>query len=144
MADRGRKSAASLAVVAAMPGLRPEPPAELTPEQADVWRAVAATKPADWFGADTHPLLAGYCRHVAAARVLAGAIDAFAAPDLSTGEGLRRYGRLLAMRERETRAITALARSMRLTQQARYDARTANTAANRAGGAPRPWEFGVG
>ena len=105
---------------------------------------MTATKPAEWRGADTHPLLAAYRRHAAAGRVLGARIDAFAASDLSSGDGLRRYGRLLAMRERETRAMTALARSMRLTQQARYDARTANTAASRAGGASRPWEFGVG
>src|SRR3712207_6215201 len=59
MADRGRKSAASLEVVTALPGQRPGPPEELTSDQAGVWRAAAATKPADRFAADTHPLLAG-------------------------------------------------------------------------------------
>src|SRR5918997_294465 len=93
----------------------------------------------------THHKPEGFSQMADRGRKSAASLAVVAAmPDLSTGEGLRRYGRLLAMRERETRAITALARSMRLTQQARYDARTANTAANRAGGAPRPWEFGVG
>lgn len=137
---RGRKSVASLAVVHTLPGQRPEPPEELSAEQGEVWRSVAATKPADWFQPDTFPLLAAYCRHVASARVLAAAIDGFDPAWLGDADGLDRYKDLLAMRERETRAMTALARSMRLTQQSRYKAETAHTAHQNAGGAKKPWE----
>lgn len=143
MAQRGRKSAASLAVVTSLPGQRHEPPGELTDDQAAIWRSVVATKPTDWFGEDTHPLLSAYCRHIVAAQVLAEAIDTFNPAWLADEEGLKRYDRLLAMRERETRATTALARSMRLTQQSRYDHKTANTAANGSSGARKPWEFGT-
>lgn len=139
MAKRGKKSAASLAVVPVVPGKRPEPPAELTEAQAEVWRAVVQTKPADWFTDDSHPLLVAYCKHVVTARQLGAAIDAFNTALLTDDEHVKRYDKLLAMRERETRAITALARSMRLTQQARYDAKRANTAASQTQ-ARKPWE----
>lgn len=141
MARRGRKSAASLAVVTPLPGQRPEPPRELTKAQAAVWRAVVATKPADWFTEDTHPLLVKYCKHITTSCVLDQQIDEFPAHLLADEDGLKRYEALLRMRERETRAMTALARSMRLTQQSRYKA---ETAATKAGGVSsrKPWEFG--
>ena len=143
MADRGRKSAASLAVVTALPGQRPEPPDELSDAEAAVWRAVAATKPADWFGADTHPLLAAYCRHACAARAMSAAVHAFPVADCADPERAKHYNLLLIMRERETCAMHSLARGMRITQQSRYDAKTANTAASKAGGPSKPWEFGT-
>src|SRR3954451_18956821 len=135
MAQRGRKSAASLTVatVTGLPGQRPQPPDELTDEQAEVWRAVVATKPADWFQPDTHPLLTQYCRHTVAARVLARQIDGMDPACLADEDQLRRYEKLLAMRERESRAINALARGMRLTQQSRYDAAKADRSAKTAG-----------
>lgn len=140
MAQRGRKSAASLAVVTTLPGQRAEPPRELTKAQAEVWRAVVSTKPADWFTEDTHPLLMAYCRHVVTATVLARQIDGFNPDWLADEDGLKRYEKLLAMRERETRAMTALARSMRLTQQSRYKAETAATKASSVGSGRKPWE----
>lgn len=140
-AKRGRKSAASLAVVTPIPGQRHAPPDELTDEQADIWRAVVATKPATWFTEDTHPLLMGYCRHVVAGRSLARMIDAFDMALAETEDGLKRYEKLLQMRERESRAMTALARSMRLTQQAQLKAETAATRAASVGGARKPWEI---
>lgn len=140
MTKRGRRSAASLSVVQTLPGQRPEPPRELTREQKAIWRAVVQTKPADWFTDDSHPLLVAYCRHITTARDLGATIDGFDLALLAEDEHLKRYDRLLAMRERETRAITALARSMRLTQQARYDTKSANTAAKSAP-ASRPWEY---
>ena len=139
MAKRGKKSAASLAVVQVLPGQRPEPPAELTEAQASVWRAVVQTKPADWFTDDTFPLLAAYCRHVVAARALSEAVDRFDMSLLADEEHIKHYDKLLAMRERETRAVLALARSMRLTQQSRYDAKRASTAATQTQ-ARKPWE----
>ena len=52
--------------------------------------------------------------------------------------------KLLAMRERETRAMSALARAMRLTHQSRIKAQTAHTAHARmnggTAGALKPWE----
>jgi hypothetical protein len=142
MAARGRPSAASLAVVTALPGQRPEPPPELTDEQAEVWRAVVATKPADWFTADTHPLLTNYCRHTVTAAMVSAMIEALPAGDV-TDEGVKKFNTLLQMRERESRAVAALARTMRVAQQSRYNALSANTAAEKVGGSRKPWEYGT-
>jgi hypothetical protein len=114
--QRGRKSAASLAVISSN-GIetirRPEPPAELTEEQAEEWKAVVNRLPADWFPRETHQLLAQYCRHVVCARRVAQLIG--------RAEGgrefdIEHYERLLRMQEKESRAISSLATRMRLTQ----------------------------
>src|SRR5690625_5273102 len=76
MKQRGRKSAGELAV--ASPVLvqpRPDAPVELTPEQADVWNEVVDALPADWFAAETHPLLIQYCRHTIVARRIGQVCD---------------------------------------------------------------------
>ena len=66
MAQRGRRSAASLLVVPtaleAIP--RQRAPRELSQEQADIWNAVVAAEPADWFSVSTRPILVQYCRHI--------------------------------------------------------------------------------
>lgn len=140
MAQRGRKSAAALSVVSSIPGSRPEPPAELTEEQAEVWRSVVQTKPAEWFTDDSHPLLVAYCKHVTTARVLSQQIDRFEPEWLKEDDGPDRYKRLLDMREKETRAVTSLARSMRLTQQSRYDTSKAGRHAAKETAAKKPWQ----
>jgi hypothetical protein len=63
MAQRGRKSASSLTVVRPSSEIvsfirRPEPPAELTDEQAEEWRAIVGVMPADHFMRGNYPLLA--------------------------------------------------------------------------------------
>lgn len=120
MEGRGRKSTASLAVVSSNPIAavnRPSPPSELTPEQADEWVAIVNRLPADWFPRETHPILVSYVRHVVAARHIAQLI---AKLERSKAVEIDDYDKLLKLQERETRAITACARSMRLTQQSTY------------------------
>lgn len=142
MAQRGRKSAASLSVVAPLPGQRrPEPPSELTVEEAAEWHAVVDRLPPDWFPAETHGLLVQYCRHIVKARVLADSINAFLAEWLNEPEGLMRYDKLLQMAEREGRAISSLATRMRITQQSRYAHKTAHSKASSSGAPRKPWEL---
>lgn len=118
-----RTSSASLSIVRPSPRPdRPRPPAELTDEEAHEWREVVNRLPPDWFPRETHPQLANYCRHVVQRRVLAGLIHQTVQQDLDERANIARYERLLAMAEKETRAINALARSMRLTLQSRYRA----------------------
>jgi hypothetical protein len=50
---------------------RQRAPRELSQEQADIWNAVVAAEPADWFSASTRPILVQYCRHIVAARRVA-------------------------------------------------------------------------
>lgn len=120
MEGRGRKSAASLTVVSSNPTQayqRPAAPDDLTEEQAREWAAVVNRLPADWFPRETHPVLAAYCRHIVAGRHIAQLIS-----KIEKGRSIEvdDYDKLLKMQERESRAVTACARSMRLTQQTTY------------------------
>jgi hypothetical protein len=64
------------------------------------------------------PLLTLYCGHVCNAAEI-GALLAKIKPSPGMREDkLRRYQRLLHMREKEARAVSALATRMRITQQA--------------------------
>jgi hypothetical protein len=118
MAERGRKSAASLAVAQTAPlATRIGPPADLTPAQKAVWMTVVNSKPVDWFGDEHGPMLAQYCRHKVQSDVIAQQLEAFDPEWLADEDGLKRYDKLLAMNERESRAMTCLLRAMRLTQQ---------------------------
>lgn len=136
MGTRGPRSSAELTVIAGN-GVetvrRPEPPEELSDEQAAEWTAIVSRMPADWFPRETHGLLAQYCRHVVAARriaQLAAAIEA--EPEFDMGA----YDKALKMQEREGRAISSLATRMRLTQQTTYDKSKKKPAAS----GKRPWD----
>ncbi len=135
MGARGRKSATSLAIIGPE-GIetvrRPDSPDELTSEQAEEWRAVVNRLAADWFPREMHGLLAQYCRHIVAARRIAGLIT-----NLWKSEtiDLDDYDRLLKCQERESRCIASLATKMRITQQAFYDAKK-----KRGSPMPKPWE----
>lgn len=130
-----RKSSASLEVVpvTAIP-TRLEPPDILPPQEQEVWRAVVATKPIDWFQADSAPVLAEYCRAVVMCHKLAALIDVADPDDLKD---------LLKMRDVESRRLSTLAVKMRLTQQSRYTPMASATADRKAGGL-RPWESKTG
>jgi hypothetical protein len=138
---RGRKSAASLTVVPAAEIIsiveRPQPPAELSLEQAVEWRAIVDRLPAGWFPRETWPLLSQYCRHVVNARRVAQLLAQHeGAADFNTAD----YGALLAMQERETKAILATARGLKLSQQARVEPKTAGRLARDSKPGPRPWD----
>ncbi len=110
---------------------RPEPPADLTDEQAEEWRAVVNRMPAEWFPPEIHPLLAQYCRHVISARHIAGLIENQAQSDEFS---LILFDRFLRMQERETRALSSLATRMRITNQSRFSHNK-----RRGTMVPRPW-----
>lgn len=136
--QRGRKSAASLAVASPLninPRLAPAP--DLTPAQRAVWLAVVNSKPADWFGEEHGPMLAQYCRHKVMADLIAQQQEQFDPAWMTDDEGLKRADKLSAMMERETRAMNALLRSMRLTQQSLIRAdKVVNNARGR-----KPWQL---
>lgn len=142
MIQRGRKSVASLASVTPLPGQRPIPPRHLPDADAAVWRQTVATKPSDWWQADSWPMLEAYCAAVVMHRVLSAKVSATVLGDDPVSVGM--LDKLCAMRDREGKAINTYARAMRLTQQSRLKAETAATAHSRAngttGGARKPWE----
>jgi len=139
MKTRGRKSAAAAEV--APIGInrieRPDAPYDLTDPQVDVWRAIVNAMAADWFGRETHDLLAQYCRHSVAALRIAQLVAAFEKSDTLD---LEQYDRLLKMQDRESRALATLATKMRLTQQATYTAKSGGTAKRNRPVAGKPWE----
>jgi hypothetical protein len=105
-----RKSAAELSIANPSEiGRVPEPPAELTEFQAAVWQSVVATKPADWFQADSFPLLVSFCKHVSAAAVIDQAMDEFVPKWLDTPEGVIRMEKLTNIRSKHTGRIESLA-----------------------------------
>lgn len=130
---------------------RQPPPADLSAFEAELWMKVVNTRPADYFTADTLPLLRSYVRHCyQAAKIddeLAKVIDQpFLSVAANENNGTPVYtgelfDRLTKMRDRESRAITALARSMRLTHQAQMHQKTAGTAARKgASASSKLWE----
>ena len=130
-----------MAVVRGRFGERPEPPAELTDEQAAIWREIVASEPANFFGtAALRSLLADYCRHRAAGEMVSSVINTFKPEWLKANEGAKRYHALLKMRDLETRGAISAATKLRLTNQARYTPMAAATASRNAMRGPRPWE----
>lgn len=132
-----RQSAASLSVVPTALPQRLDPPSHLTAVQADMWRAVVASKPVEWFAADSAPLLTEYVRAVEMCDRLALMVEA----EIAGGEGPEGSGlkSLLDMRDKESKRVASLATKLRLTQQSRYTPKAASTANGKAGNA-RPWQ----
>lgn len=138
-----RKSAASLEVMPRpAPGVavRLQAPLHISEAERFVWLQVVNDQPADVF-TETHvPLLELYCRHVVNARVIADEVANFQREWLATDDGLKRYDRLLAMAERESRAASSLATRLRITRQAIHEA----TAGRKLAASPKvrkPWEL---
>ena len=135
MAQRGRKSSASLAVVPVVPlapQRRPEPPEHLNEAEATEWRELVAAMRSDWFGRESHGLLESYVRHVCLARLIANVIPA------QIGDDIAAFDKLTAMHARETQALATLATRMRLSQQSTRDEKTRKQ--NEHVG-PLPWEI---
>lgn len=141
MATRGRKSAASLSVVVGSIDGRAAAPNDLTAAQRKVWADTVATEAVDVFRGEARlQMLRDYCRHVVEADRLAAVIDQFDMAWLDDDDGVRRYDKLAALRDREARAAADKATKLRLTNQARYTPQAAATASKNAGGARKPWE----
>lgn len=141
MDQRGRKSAeAAVLRVTHLPGQWPEPPERLTEAQATMWRSVVATKPHDWFGPDTYPLLVEYIRATEQADVLSKQLEEFDPEWLKDDDGLARYDRISRLADAKASSLARLATKMRLSQQSRYSEKSAHTASKQAGSAAaKPW-----
>lgn len=142
MGIRGPKSAAELSVVVVDVNRRPpaKPPAELSDAQAQVWRDAAASMPGGWLARGAYPILVAYCRHTCRARLLEARAAEFQVEWIKAEGGLERLDKILAMAERETRALTACARALRLTPQAQMHARTAARRAESGYSNSQLWE----
>ncbi|MDR8396987.1 hypothetical protein NE850_11615 [Paraburkholderia sp. USG1] len=144
MAQRGRKSTASLGTTVIAPiaaEQRLAPPLHMSDGERAVWLEVVNDQPASAFTATHAPLLEMYCRHVTNARVIADEVLNFDRAWLADDEGLKRYERLLAMAERESRAASSLATRLRITRQAVEHPATVGRAMANQKKARKPWEL---
>jgi hypothetical protein len=139
MADRGRKSAASLVVASPTTfSQRLAPPPYLTPAQKAVWVLFVNSKPADWFDESHGPMLAQLCRHTVTSDLIAQQQENFDPAWLTDDDGLKRFNLLAAAMERESRTMNALLRSMRLTQQSLI---RAEKVVHNQGKGRKPWQL---
>ena len=143
MTQRGRKSSAELATVTAMPLRLVKAPDDLTPEEGEVWAKVTATKPSEWWDAGSVPLLSQYCRAVVQSELVGDLVRSTGKAMLTDPDELDRYKELRKIQAALASEMTSLARSMRLTQQSRYNAKNSDTAARKAGGPAKPWHHDV-
>jgi hypothetical protein len=125
MAQRGRKSAAALAVLpfqkTAEPVERPAAPDRLPPSQAAEWDAIVQSLPADYFSGANQQLLECMVGHIGTARVLAEVIDRFDVSRLDSELGLYEYDKLTKMAARESGIICLFATKLRLLPWRRPD-----------------------
>ena len=146
MAQRGRKPAASLALVGKVAPIvkdaRLAPPKHLLALDKQVWLEVVNDQPANAFTPTHGPLLEMYCRHISQARILSEQVLNFEPEWLATDDGLKRYDKLLGMVERETRAASSLATRLRITRQA-VDQQTIARGLNNKATSARPWEMPI-
>ena len=142
MGKRGRKSSAELATVGPA-GIaltrRPEPPAHLGDDAAEIWRATVNSLPADWFAAGALPLLEALCGLTVSQRYTIRALQVVerGGDDFDRAD----WGRLQKQLGEVSGRIATLATRLRLTPQSRYGPRAASTAASNVGDGPKPWEF---
>jgi hypothetical protein len=115
------------------------PPLELSDAQAAVWRDVAANMPSGWLARAGFAVLTEYTRRVCRARLLEAEIASFDREWLAADGGIERFDRLLAMADRETKAVTALARALRLTPASQQHPRTIGRALANMTPHPSPW-----
>jgi len=128
-----KQSSASLSVVPVQPIGRLEVPAGLTGADAEFFRQVVDSKPADWFGEDTAPLLVEYVR----AKRTCDALDLQVEAALAGGE-VQDIKAAMQLRDMESRRLLSIGTKLRLTQQSRYTPKAAATASKGTGGA-KPW-----
>ena len=147
MQQRGRKSSAASAVVVALPGRLPQPPADLTDEAKEIWQRVTASENPDFFAtAATQQLLALYCQHMSTAAKLGRVVEAAMNQDpaeLEEGErpaSIKDINALLSMRDRESKSALTLATKLRLTNQSRFQAQTAGVKAKQGASSGKLWD----
>jgi hypothetical protein len=133
-----KQSAASLSVVPVKPLGRIEPPTSLAGEELKLWRAVVDSKPADWFGEDSAPLLTEYVRAVCHSDELDRVIKSMSLDDQEWVTNAKPYMDFMRIRDMEAKRAVSIATKLRLTQQSRYTPQAASTA-NKKAGQVKPW-----
>lgn len=137
VSKRGRKSSASISIITGGLGERPKAPDDLSASQSAIWDGIVATENPDFFNtAATKGMLAQYCRHADTAQQLSCVVDAALDADETR---LKELNLILAMRDRESKSALQFATKLRLTNQSRFQSKTADVKA-RAGGGKKLWQ----
>ena len=140
-----RKSSSSSEVVA-LPVRRdpPKPPADLTQEQAQQWRAICSALPPDYFRGEALPVLAELCRCIVNSRQFAQWLDSNPIETLRTPTHIREHARVARLRLAASGMVARLSSKLRLLPSNRYQPINAGSRAGETGyrqpAGPRPWD----
>lgn len=141
MQQRGRKSQNAQTTKAPPKKVSPpKAPTYLSKHQRELWDRIIASKPADWFTADSLPILEAYIEHATSASAISKRIAQLEASGKCWNGSAAEYHKLLDLRLQETKAAEARARSLRLTHQARWQPASAARKAQQAPTGSRPWD----
>ena len=140
MAQKGRKSTAGLSIVTPVTLQRPPPPDELNEKERAMWVDITNSKAVEYFDAGTVVMLAEYCRLKTTIEVMAVQINLFDPEWLASDDGVKRYRALTNIRDQAQGRLVTLARSLRLTNQSRFQPTSAATRSSPGKANNRLWE----
>ena len=118
---RGPKTVEMSIVPGDVDHLRPEPLDWLSDGAAEEWRLIVGRMPAEWFTAETWPLLAALCHHVAEAKEITIALKDYPLNSRHI-KMIKIRATLNKMLITEHKIIVNIATRLRLTPQSKYDA----------------------
>jgi|GEM_PF-2526164 len=132
--------------IRALPGKeqrRAPPPDGLSDPQRILWRAIIETEPAHLFDSEARRhLLRLYCEHATFRASLQALIDRSPVECICDDDKAKGFEAMLRARDRETKQLVSLATRLRLTNQARYTAAAAGSAArNDTSEMRKPWDL---
>lgn len=150
MGVRGKQSQVSGMVVVPFSGKRLSAPENLTAEQAQEWRNIVDSLPADYFRPGDIPLLSAFCVASAFYKAATAQMQAegivLDGPDKFSKEGIcigqeRRYPHPAAsILQSQASAMAQMAIKLRLCPSARYTEQKAATKAGVRAKDKRPWD----
>ena len=117
-----------------------KPATGLTDLEKHYWQLIVSNRPAEYFKSVDIPILTQCVRHISTSHVLDEQIKAITPEQITTDDGFKRYQKLQKMMDETTSKIIACLRTMRLTHQAIWDAKTGHTAAGEVDDGEKPWE----
>jgi hypothetical protein len=143
MEDRGRKGTFDVInPVATIPGQRLAPPEGMGADEAQTWRAIVASMPADWFSTCWF-MLRALVAHIHNAKFLALALARVRAAK-DSHKRIAEINKLTQMHLRESAAITNLSQKLRLAPRAKYTMERSTNIKSHTPQGKRPWEIRSG
>ena len=124
-----------------LPGELPDPPGELSEDEAKEWRRYWLVSPPGWFPKETWPLLVQLCRHIVNARWLGETMQEIRVGllDPRNAEDIKHLEVVTRLHDREGRAMSAIMERLRLTTQQRMKQNVAVPMQAEQAPEVRPW-----